>query len=79
MITLIGYPITIKTVFTSARQVMAFFSFEDETALYETVLFPEVYRRYERLLANRLPLLITGVVTQDEGAITVEVRSLRSL
>jgi len=44
-----------KTVFTTAREVMAFFSFEDETALYETVLFPEIYRRYERLLSSRLP------------------------
>ncbi len=78
-VTLIGWPITIKTVFTSAREVMAFFSFEDETALYETVLFPQVYRQYERLLTYRTPLIIEGFISDDEGALIVEVNRLSSL
>lgn len=78
-VTLVGYPITLKRVFTSAREVMAFFSFEDETALFETVLFPEIYRRYERLLGSSRPLVIQGVVESDEGALTVEVDRLSSL
>ncbi|NLZ77777.1 MAG: DNA polymerase III subunit alpha, partial [Spirochaetales bacterium] len=78
-VTLVGCPIAVKRVFTSAREVMAFFSFEDETALFETVLFPEVYRRHERLLGSARPLVIQGVVESDEGALTVKVDRLSSL
>lgn len=69
-----------KTVFTSAREVMAFFSLLKMRRHYiETVLFPEIYRRYERLPVSRLPLVVQGVVESDEGALTVEVNRLSSL
>ena len=41
---------------------MSFVSFEDETALYETVLFPDLYERYFPLLYRAAPLLVHGVV-----------------
>jgi DNA polymerase-3 subunit alpha/error-prone DNA polymerase len=58
---------------------MSFVSFEDETALYETVLFPILYKRLYPLLAGRWPLLVFGLVKNDEGALIIEVQNLRKL
>jgi len=78
-VTLIGYQITQKQVLTKTGECMSFVSFEDETALYETVLFPELYKRLYPLLAGRWPLLVFGLVKNDEGALIVEVQNLRKL
>ena len=45
---------------------------EDETGLYETVIFPQVYERYSKLLFDQRPLLVYGQVAIDEGALSVE-------
>jgi len=58
---------------------MSFLSLEDETALYETVIFPQVYDRYNRLLFDQRPLLVYGRVTNDEGALSVEVSRIEVL
>jgi error-prone DNA polymerase len=73
---LIGWPITAKSVLTSSEQPMEFVSFEDETALYETVLFPETYRRFHHLLYDERPLLLQGIVECDHGAITLTVERI---
>ena len=52
---------------------------EDETALYETVIFPQVYDRYNKLLFDQRPLLVYGKVVNDEGAISLEVSRLEWL
>jgi len=73
---LLGWPITQKEVWTKDGLTMSFLSFEDETALYETVIFPEMYDRYNKLLFDQQPLLVSGMVSEDEGAITLEVRKI---
>jgi DNA polymerase-3 subunit alpha/error-prone DNA polymerase len=78
-VTLIGYQITQKQVLTKTGESMSFVSFEDETALYETVLFPILYKRLYPLLAGRWPLLVFGLVKNDEGALIIEVQNLRKL
>jgi DNA polymerase-3 subunit alpha/error-prone DNA polymerase len=78
-ITLVGWPVTQKEVLTSGGLVMDFVSLEDETALYETVLFPETYARCSRLLFEARPLVVRGLVCDDQGAVSVEVRSLSPL
>ncbi|MGH0052204.1 MAG: DNA polymerase III subunit alpha, partial [Sphaerochaetaceae bacterium] len=78
-VTLIGYQITQKQVLTKTGAMMNFVSFEDETALYETVLFPQVYNRVSPLLLNRFPLCVFGLVTNDEGALIIEVQNLKKL
>jgi DNA polymerase-3 subunit alpha/error-prone DNA polymerase len=78
-IVLVGWPVTEKTVLTSDERVMDFVSFEDETALYETVLFPETYEKYRTLLFGRQPLLLLGVVADDQGALSVEVEKMRPI
>jgi DNA polymerase-3 subunit alpha/error-prone DNA polymerase len=76
---LLGWPVTQKEVTTKDGLGMDFVSFEDETALYETVLFPEAYERCRRLLFDQRPLLVLGTVKEDEGALNVEVESLRAI
>ena len=75
-ITLLGWPITQKEVWTKDGLTMSFLSFEDETSLYETVLFPEIYDRYNTLLFDQRPLLVYGKVMDDQGALTLEVRKI---
>jgi DNA polymerase III alpha subunit len=64
---------------TKGGDLMSFISFEDETALYETVLFPDLYERYFPLLYRSAPLLVSGVVKNDHGALIVEVSHLAPL
>jgi len=56
---------------------MEFVSFEDETAIYETVLFPEEYRSLSRVLDGVRPYVIEGIVEEDQGAVSLTVKSIR--
>ncbi len=76
---LLGWPITAKPVLTSEDEPMEFVSFEDETALYEAVLFPDVYRRYRALLCGNTPLFVRGRVEEDRGAVVLSVESLATI
>jgi len=76
---MIGWPVTQKDVWTKDGLTMCFLSLEDETALYETVVFPKVYERYNRLLFDQRPLLVYGMVTNDEGAISLEIQRIEVL
>jgi DNA polymerase-3 subunit alpha/error-prone DNA polymerase len=76
---MIGWPVTQKEVWTKDGLAMSFLSLEDETALYETVIFPQVYERYGRLLFDQRPLLVWGRVCDDLGAVSVEVRRVEAL
>jgi DNA polymerase-3 subunit alpha/error-prone DNA polymerase len=75
-IRLVGWPITQKEVWTKDGLTMSFLSLEDETSLYETVIFSKVYDKYFTLLFDQQPLLVYGVVCSEEGAITLEVRKI---
>jgi DNA polymerase III alpha subunit len=70
---LIGWPVTQKEVWTKGGLAMSFLTFEDETALYETVIFPKVYDQYHKLLFDQQPLLMRGWVKEDHGAVSLEV------
>ena len=58
---------------------MEFISFEDTTAIYETVFFPKVYRNFCRMLSNARPYLLRGLVEEDYGAISLTVRQIEFL
>ena len=72
-------PITRKEVLTNGGEDMAFVSLEDETAITEAVLFPGAYRRYASLLGGNSPLIVTGRVEDDLGAISFEIEQIRPL
>ena len=76
---MIGWPVTQKDVFTKDGLSMCFLSLEDETSMYETVIFPQVYNKYNRLLFDQIPLLIYGRVVNDEGAVSVEIKRIEVL
>jgi DNA polymerase-3 subunit alpha/error-prone DNA polymerase len=68
-----------KEVWTKDGLTMSFLSLEDETALYETVIFPAVYERYGCLLFDQRPLLVYGRVCDDMGAVSLEVHKIELL
>jgi DNA polymerase-3 subunit alpha/error-prone DNA polymerase len=78
-VTLVGWPVTQKEVWTKDGLTMSFLTFEDETALYETVIFPQAYDRYNNRLFDQLPLLVHGRVCNDWGAISIEVEKVERL
>jgi len=75
-VSVIGWPITRKTVWTKNGLPMDFISFEDETALYETIFFPQVHEAYRKLLYGQRPLVIRAMVRDDDGALYLEVASI---
>jgi DNA-directed DNA polymerase III PolC len=76
-VTLLGWPIAQKEVWTKDGLSMNFVSFEDESALYETVLFPPIFERYRHLLFGQRPLIVNGTVKSDQGATCIEVSFIK--
>jgi len=76
---LIGWPVTQKEVWTKDGLTMSFLSLEDETAMYETVIFPQIYDRYNKLLFDQMPLYVSGQVKDDQGAVILEVSGIEAL
>jgi error-prone DNA polymerase len=71
-----GILVTGKEVSTKKREPMIFVSFEDEEAVFETVFFPEAFRRFYPLLDDGWAFLVHGKVEEDLGAVAVQVERL---
>jgi len=71
-----GILVTGKEVATKKRQPMIFVSFEDENAIFETVLFPDAFERFYPLLDGGWAFLIYGRVEDDLGALAISVEKL---
>ena len=71
-----GILVTGKEVATKRREPMIFVSFEDEQAVFETVLFPEAFTRFYALLDDGWAFLVNGRVDDDLGALAVSVERL---
>jgi error-prone DNA polymerase len=78
-VTMIGLLITEKFAETKDGLPMEFVTFEDQTALYDATLFPEVYRRYCHLLFPNHPYVLCGVVEEQFGVATLTVKDLQPL
>ncbi len=61
-VTIMGWGVVRRRVLTSRKQTMTFLTVEDPEGIVEVILFPEVYRRYARILQGRGPFQITGRV-----------------
>ena len=70
---LLVWLLTGKLISTKSGEVMEFLTFEDETGLVETTFFPEVYRACAHLLRSGRGYLVSGLVEEDYGALTVTV------
>lgn len=73
----IGWPITRKEVVTREGDPMEFVSFEDQTAIYETVFFPRAFQRFCRDLTMDRPYLLYGEVQEEFGTVSLNVSQLQ--
>ncbi|BCL59592.1 hypothetical protein DGMP_02850 [Desulfomarina profundi] len=71
--------LTGKLVSTKSGEVMEFLTFEDETAVFETTFFPQVYHRYASVLPGGRPYVLSGLVEEDYGALTLTVERMKPL
>jgi DNA-directed DNA polymerase III PolC len=77
---LAGIYITRKeTATVESKDPMEFLTLEDETAIYECVLFPEAFRKYGDLLLWEDLFLIRGKVEESFGVVSVTIEKLGSL
>ena len=75
----LGWPITGKIVGTKSGKPMEFLTFEDETAQVECTIFPDIYQKYCHLLHGNSPLVLTGIVERDFGALSLNVNHVAAV
>ncbi len=78
-VTMVGWLISSKVVWTKQDDPMAFISFEDETDLFETVFFPRAYDNHALRLNNREPFILEGKIENDHGALALHVHRAQAL
>jgi error-prone DNA polymerase len=78
-VTTVGWWVSGKLVTTKDDEPMEFISFEDTSALYETTFFPDAYARFCHILNRARPYVLTGLVEEDFGALSLTVDSVRLL
>jgi error-prone DNA polymerase len=78
-VTVIGWPVTGKTVHSREGKPMKFMTFEDLTGTYEAVFFPDVYDRFCPILNVKRPYILRGKVEESFSAITLTVDQVKVL
>jgi error-prone DNA polymerase len=78
-VTLLGWLVTEKIVTSKKGEPMEFVTFEDQTSLYDATFFPDIYRRCCHLLGANQAYVVTGVVEEHFGTVTLTVIRLRLL
>ncbi|MBN2105079.1 DNA polymerase III subunit alpha [bacterium] len=79
MVNMIGWWVTNKTVYTKDEEPMSFISFEDTTALYETIFFPGAFNRFCNQWTQTRPYLLYGRIENDLGAFSLNVQKMTFL
>ena len=74
-----GMLITAKTVPTKNDELMQFISFEDETAIFETIFFPKVYKKYALQLHCQKAYILHGKVESEFGVISLNVCDIEEI
>jgi len=78
-VAMIGWWVTNKLVYTRTEEPMSFISFEDTTALYETIFFPDAFRRFCRYWTQSRPYILYGTIEDDLGALSLHVTDMAFL
>ena len=52
---------------------------EDETDIYECVLFPDVFRKFEEIFQWETFFIIRGIVEKSYGVLSVTIEKMASL
>ena len=76
---LAGVYITRKVTATKKDEPMEFVTFEDETDIYECVMFPKIYEQYADLLIWETLFIVKGTVDEAFGVYTINIEKLYSL
>ena len=58
---------------------MKFLTLEDESDIYECILFPETFKKYSDILYWEKLFIIKGIIEQSFGIYTVKIQKLASL
>jgi DNA polymerase-3 subunit alpha/error-prone DNA polymerase len=74
-----GWLLSGKLVSTKTGEAMEFLTFEDDTGIQETTFFPQTYRRSAHLLQTGKAYILTGIVEEDFGAVTLTVEQVSIL
>ena len=75
----VGFCITGKLTETHNGEIMEFISFEDQTGIYETILFPDTYIKSCHLIQINRAYLISGIISSDLDAISLQITNLKPL
>jgi DNA polymerase III alpha subunit len=78
-VTVAGFLSTTKRVRTKHDEPMMFLTLEDETDIYDVVVFPRVYQRDGGRLDGPGPYVVTGRVEDDPHPSTVTAETVRRL
>ena len=76
---LIGIYITRKETRTSNKEPMEFLTLEDETGIYECVLFPKVFAEFGDIINWETLFIIYGKVEQSFGVCSINIHKIASL
>ena len=76
---LIGIYITRKESMTHRAEPMEFLTLEDETDIYECVLFPNIFKEFGDLLHWETLFIIRGTVEESFGVYSVTIEKMGSL
>ena len=76
---LLGVYITRKEIVTKKSKPMEFLTMEDETDIYECVMFPDVFREFGDILHWESLLIIRGTVEESFGVATITIEKMASL
>ena len=78
-IRLAGVLIATKIASTRKRESMEFLTLEDETDIYECILFPKVFQKFGDLLHWETLFIISGTVEESFGVYSVTIEKMASL
>ena len=78
-VTMVGFLTTTKRVRTKRAEPMMFLTLEDETGIWDVVLFPRAYRRYGDRLVDRGPYVVVGRVEEDARPSSVTAERVERL
>jgi error-prone DNA polymerase len=73
MVRMKGWPVTRKEVLTREGEEMEFFTFEDQTGIFETVFFPKPFRRFCQDLDMSHAYLLHGLVESEFDVASLNV------
>jgi error-prone DNA polymerase len=68
-----GWPVTRKEVLTREGEEMEFFTFEDQTGIFETVFFPKPFKRFCQDLDMSHAYLLHGLVESEFDVASLNV------